>query len=65
MICIDVVFCIFLELSDKEPTSFKTLGLYAVHSLRTMPFDDLMSFFLGLVDQALVHLFLKRDSVCI
>ena len=46
---------IFPKLSDKEPTSFKTLGLHVVHSLRTMPFDDLMSFFLGLVDRALVH----------
>ena len=53
----------FLELSNREPTSFKTLGLHAVHSLRTMPYDDLMSFFLGLVDQALVHLFLKSDFV--
>ena len=28
-----------------------------------MPFDDFMSFFLGLVDRALVHLFLKPDFV--
>ena len=49
----------FLELSNREPISFKTLGLHAVHSLRIMPFDDLMSFFLGLVDQALLHLFLR------
>ena len=41
---------IFPELSNKEPTSYKTLGLYEAHSLRTMPFDDLMFFFLGLVD---------------
>ena len=45
-----------------EPTSYKTLGLHVVHSLRMMPSDDLMSF-LGLVDRALVHLYLRPDSV--
>ena len=34
-----------------------------MHSLHTMPFDDLMSFLLGLVDRALVHLFLRLVSV--
>ena len=34
-----------------------------MHSLRTMPSDDLMSFFLGLVDQALVDLYLRPDSL--
>ena len=28
-----------------------------------MPFDDLMAFFLGLVDRALLYLFLKHDYV--
>ena len=44
------LFAYFPELSDREPTSYKTLGLHVAHSLRTKPFDDLMSFFLGLVD---------------
>ena len=56
-------FAYFLELSDREPTSYKTLGLHVMHSLRTMSSDDLISFFLGLVDRALVHLFLRPDSV--
>ena len=54
---------IFLELSNREPTSYKTLGLHVAHSLRTMPSDDLMSFFIGLVDWALVHLYLRLDFV--
>ena len=57
------LFAYFLELSNRNPTSFKTLGLHVVHSLHTMPSDDLMSFFLGLVDRALVHLFFKLDFV--
>ena len=57
------VFSYFPELSDKEPTSFKTSGFHAVHYLCTMRFDDLMSFFLGLVDRALVPLFLKLNYV--
>ena len=40
----------FPKLSDMEPTSFKTLGLHVVHFLHTMPPDDIMFFFLGLVD---------------
>ena len=40
------LFAYFLKLSNKEPTSYKTLGLHVAHSLRTMPYDDLMSFFL-------------------
>ena len=56
-------FAYFLELSDREPTSYKTLGLHVTYSLRTMPSDDLMPFFLGLVDKALVHLYLRPDSV--
>ena len=50
-------FAYFPELSDREPTSYKTLGLYV------MPFDDLMSFFFGLVDWALIHLCLWLDFV--
>ena len=57
------LFTYFSELSDKEPTFFKTLGLHAVHSLRTLPSDDLMSFFLGLVNRALVNLFLRPNSI--
>ena len=34
-----------------------------MRSLCTMPSNDLMSFFLGLVDRALLHLFLKPDFV--
>ena len=34
-----------------------------MHSLPTMPFDALMSFFFGLVDRVLVSLFLKHDYV--
>ena len=56
-------FAYFPELLDREPTSYKTLGLHVAHSLRTMPSNDLMSFFLGLVDRALVHLFLRPDFV--
>ena len=56
-------FAYFPELSDREPTSYKTLGLLVTHSLRTMPSNDLMSFFLGLVDWALIHLYLRLDSV--
>ena len=54
---------VFQNFYDREPTSSKTLGLYVVHSLRMMPFDNLMSFFLGLVDKALVHLYLRPDFV--
>ena len=57
------LFAYFSKLSNREPTSYMTLGLHVVHSLRTIPFDDLMSFFFGLVDQALVHLFLRHDFV--
>ena len=46
---------IFPKISNKEPTSFKTLGLHVVNSLRIMPSDDHMSFFFGWVDRALVH----------
>ena len=57
------LFAYFPELSDREPTFYKTLGLHVAHSLRTMPSDDLMSFFLGLVDRALIHLYLRLDYV--
>ena len=57
------LFAYFPELSDSDHTSFKTLGLYVVHSLHTMPSNDLMSFFLCLVDRALVHLFFMLDYV--
>ena len=57
------LFSYFPKLSNKEPTSYKTLGLYVMHSLRTMPSDDLMSFFLDLVERALVLLFFRPDSV--
>ena len=57
------LFVYFPELSGREPTFFKTLGLHVMHSLRTMPSNDLMSLFLGLVDRALVHLFLRHDYV--
>ena len=57
------LFTYFPKLSDREPIFYKTLGLHFAHSLHTMPFDDLMSFFLGMVDQALVHLFLRPDYV--
>ena len=56
-------FAYFPELSNKEPISYKTLGLRVAHSLRTMPSDDLMSFFLGLVDRTLIHLYLRLDSI--
>ena len=56
------VFAYFPKLLDRKPTSYKTLGLHVTHSLRTMPSDNLMSF-LGLVDRALVHLFLKPNSI--
>ena len=57
-------FAYFPELSDREPTFYKTLGLYVTHSLHTMmPFKDLICFFLELVDRALVHLFLRLDSI--
>ena len=56
-------FAYFLELLDGEPTFYMTLGLYVAHSLRTMPSNDLMSFFLGLVYRALVHLYLRPDYV--
>ena len=57
------LFAYFLELSDREATSYKTLGLHVAHSLRTMSSDDLMSLFLGLIDRALVHLFLRPDYI--
>ena len=57
------LFTYFPELLDREPTSYKTLGLHVVHSLHTMPSDDLMYFFLGLVDQAFVDLYLRSDSL--
>ena len=56
------LFAYFAELLDMEPTTYKTLGLHIAHSLRMMPSDDLMSFFLGLVDQEMVHLYLRPDS---
>ena len=40
-------FPYFPRLFDREPTSYKTLGLHVANSLCTMPSDDLMSFFLG------------------
>ena len=43
-------FAYFPKLLDKDPTYSKILGLHVVHSLCIMPSDDLMSFFLGLVD---------------
>ena len=52
-------FARFLELSYREPTSYKTLGLHVAHSLHTMPSDHLISFFSGLVDRALIHLYLR------
>ena len=55
-------FAFFPELSNREPTSYKTLGLHVTHSV-CMNSHDLMSFFLGLVDRALVHLFLMPNSV--
>ena len=39
------LFAYFIELSDREPTCYKTLGLRVVNSLRTMLSNDLMSFF--------------------
>ena len=57
------LFAYFPKLLDKEPTSYKTLGLYVVHSLHMMPFDDLMSFFLVLADLTLVYLFMRLDYV--
>ena len=48
----------FLELSSQDPTSFN-----AMCSLRTMPSNDLLIFFLGLENWALLHLFLKPDFV--
>ena len=57
------LFAYFQELSNKDPTSFKTFRLHAMHSLLTLPYDDLMSFFLGLANRALLHLFLKLDYV--
>ena len=56
-------FTYFPDIFDMKPTSYKTLGLHVAHSLRMMPFDDLMSFFSGLVDQALIHLYLRPDSL--
>ena len=57
------LFAYFSKLLDRDPTSYKTLGLHVTHSLRMMPSDDLMSFFLCLVDLALIHLFLRPDYV--
>ena len=56
-------FTYFPELSDREPTSYKTLELHVTHSLRMISSYDLMSFFLGIVDRALVHLYLRPDYV--
>ena len=53
----------FSEFLDREPTSYKTLGLHVTHSLRAMPSNDLMSFFLELVDWALVHLYFMPNSI--
>ena len=52
-------FAYFPELLDKEPTSYKTLGLHVAHSLCTIISDKHMSFFLGMVDWALIHLYLR------
>ena len=57
------LFAYFLELLDRDHTFFKTLRLHPLHSLHTMPSNDLMFFFLGLVDRAQVHLFFKPDSI--
>ena len=56
-------FAYFPELSDKEPTSYKTLRLHVAHSLRTMHSDYLMSFLLGLVDPAMIHLYFRPGFV--
>ena len=47
----------------EDTCSYKTLGLHVAHSPRTMPSNDLMSFFLGLVDRVLIHLYLRLDYV--
>ena len=57
------LFAYFPKLADREITSYKTLGLHVAHSLRTMLYANLMLFFLGLVDRALVYLFLRHDFV--
>ena len=57
------LFAYFSKFLDNEPTSYKTLGLHVTHSLRTMPFDYLMSSFLGLVERSLVHLFFRPNSI--
>ena len=57
------LFAYFPEFSSYDITSLKTLGLHVMRSLRTMPFDDLTAFFLGLADRALLYLFLKPDYV--
>ena len=57
------LFAYFPKLLGQDPTSFKTLGFHALCSLCIMPSDDLMSFFLGFADQALLHLFLRPDFI--
>ena len=57
------LFAYFSELLDREPSSYKTLGLHVTHSLGTMPSDELMSIFLGLVDRALVHFFFRQNFI--
>ena len=41
---------IFLELSNQDPPHSVPLGLHVARFLCTMSSEDLMSFFLGLVD---------------
>ena len=44
------LFAYFPELLGQDLTFFETLGLHAMCFLCSMPFDDLMEFFLGLAD---------------
>ena len=56
-------FTYFLELANQDPPPSVPLGLYVELSLHTIPYEDLMSFFLDLADHTLLYLNLWPDYV--
>ena len=63
MVCTDVVICIFPRAFRQGSYLLQDFRTSCCPSLRMMSSDDLMSLFLGLIDRALVHLFLRPDYI--
>ena len=67
MICADInfflFFCIFSKIIQPESYPLCAIRITCSTLLCTMPFENLMSFFLGLADRTLLYLYLRSDSV--